>query len=208
MPDDGPFIKLGPIEIPRGLWTDCPRPIKAAFYLVALAVLAMVSWTRYGRDALGVDVYPLSKMEAAQLIESQRHFWEEAEDQFEIDGGHGLVKHYASDHCSVIVWTLFDGTQRPVFALHPDRERELDVDAELQSIRLQNAGVVPAANCPGPGPGCCLDPHPPPWSEKTQPLDRCTARVWRRFEDGCLHYQDSNGCVRQWGPIVWTECYH
>jgi hypothetical protein len=209
MPENGskPFIKIGPVSIPQGVWTDCPRPVKVALYSLAVVVLALVGWQRYGAPVVGIGEYRMSKMEAAQLIESRRHFWEAPEDEFQIDGGQGEVRHYASDHCSVIVWTMADGSQRPIFALHPEREAAMDVDLELEILRSGAAGIVPVGSCPGPGPGCCIDPHPPPWEEKVQPLDDCLARVWRRFQDGCLHYQDTD-CTGRWGPVVWRECYH
>lgn len=212
MPDEdepsGGIIRVLGWELPL---RAIPRWAKNSFLVVALVASCLAVWLRYGTQLWRAqEEVHLSKLEAAQLIESRRHFWESPEDEFEIDGGRGRVRHYASDHCSVVVWTMADGSQRPVFALHPRRESEMDVDRELELLLPAppaQAGVF-ASPCPGPGPGCCLDPHPPPWEEKAERLDYCTARVWRRFVDGCLHYQETDGCEGVWGPVIWVECYH
>jgi hypothetical protein len=39
------------------------------------------------------------------------------------------------------------------------------------------------------------------------PFDNCNSPMFRRFQDGCMHYQVYNRCANAWdGRIFWTYC--
>lgn len=66
-------------------------------------------------------------------------------------------------------------------------------DAELNPVSMQ---------------GPCLDPHPGAfnwwWGP---PADQCWSPMYRRFGDGCTHYQMFNRCANAWdGRIFWVSC--
>lgn len=55
--------------------------------------------------------------------------------------------------------------------------------------------------------GTCLNPHPGYFQVQNVPVNACEVQVWRRFVDGCTHYQMYNACTGQWAPgVVWTFC--
>lgn len=56
--------------------------------------------------------------------------------------------------------------------------------------------------------GDCINPHPGQfrfwWGA---PIDACKTPMFRRFADGCTHYQIYNNCANAWdGRIFWTYC--
>jgi hypothetical protein len=53
----------------------------------------------------------------------------------------------------------------------------------------------------------CLNPHPGNWQGSWGPANGCWAPFYRRFNDGCVHYQMYNACQGFWDPeIHWTYC--
>ena len=54
----------------------------------------------------------------------------------------------------------------------------------------------------------CLNPHPWPfqwWWGK--PADQCWSPLYRKWKDGCLHYQWYNRCANAWDPVInWVTC--
>ena len=197
MPDEktnGIDVDIGPLHLKK-----LPKACGPVLLVAVVIVCLVVTWARYGKDIYN----PITKLEAAQLTESQRHFWEDPHDEVSLDDGQGVARHFSSDHCTAVQWFLPDGTSQTAFAFHPRRTREILAGPHpLNSIKGAGFG------CGGPGPGCCLDPHPPPWREKVKPLNGCEVRVWRIFSDDCSHYQDMDNCRRMIGPLIWTRCYH
>lgn len=63
--------------------------------------------------------------------------------------------------------------------------------------------------------GACLNPHPGKYQSSDGQKRGCWLQVWRRWPDGCQHYQWFNTCASYWDtnsrgqPIVyWTSCAH
>jgi hypothetical protein len=55
--------------------------------------------------------------------------------------------------------------------------------------------------------GACLNPHPGTFQVQNRQVNACQVQVWRRFLDGCVHYQMYNACTGQWTPgVIWTFC--
>jgi hypothetical protein len=53
----------------------------------------------------------------------------------------------------------------------------------------------------------CLNPHPWTFQSWWGPANGCLAPQYRRWNDGCTHYQLYNSCNGQWDPrIFWTYC--
>ena len=53
----------------------------------------------------------------------------------------------------------------------------------------------------------CLNPHPWPFQSWWGPANGCFAPLYRKWNDGCMHYQMYNSCTGQWDPrIFWTTC--
>jgi hypothetical protein len=127
------------------------------------------------------------------------------------------VKYYESDGCLYVLrassgqW-LRDATKRGPAGRSPG-----DVSAAL-SGGLAAAMLVPVLYRPaeeqGPG-GGCLNPHPGKYQSSDGQRKGCWLQVWRRWPDGCAHYQWFNTCASTWEldsrgrPAVhWTACRH
>lgn len=53
----------------------------------------------------------------------------------------------------------------------------------------------------------CRNPHPWPFQSWWGPANGCFAPLYRKWNDGCTHYQIYNSCIGQWDPrIYWTYC--
>lgn len=220
----GGGFKFGPINI-EGL----PRWGKVCVTLVATVVALLMGvvyvWEHGGQSMIEDfgEPHPVSRLEAAQTTEASVHFWaEEGEDYLEWELADGVARHYLSDNCLAGRWTYTDRHGHEVteqaWAFHPDRKKEiLAAPSAVGIVGPTGAGVSLAGGCPGPGPGCCWDPHPQPMWESPVAQDECVVRIWREFPhydeagehlDSCAHYQDTNRCTGVWFPWVWTRCLH
>jgi hypothetical protein len=61
------------------------------------------------------------------------------------------------------------------------------------------------------GPQFCVNPHPHNNDFATwwgTPIDNCNTGFFRKFRDGCTHYQVYNRCANSWDErIFWTYCH-
>jgi hypothetical protein len=83
------------------------------------------------------------------------------------------------------------------------------------SDRMLPALPGAAVNVPVQG-GCqrrCLDPHPGQFQSWNGQQNGCWIQVWRRWPEGCQHYQWFNSCNGYWDSypngapkVVWTCC--
>jgi hypothetical protein len=68
------------------------------------------------------------------------------------------------------------------------------------------------------GPGCnrrCLNPHPGAFKSWNGAKNGCWLQVWRRWPEGCTHFQWFNTCYNVWDSnpdgspkVTWTCCVH
>ena len=63
--------------------------------------------------------------------------------------------------------------------------------------------------------GRCQNPHPGQFSSWSGTKQGCWLQVWRRWSDGCTHYQWFNSCSSSWDSdpsgrprVYWTRCTH
>jgi hypothetical protein len=63
--------------------------------------------------------------------------------------------------------------------------------------------------------GRCQNPHPGQFSSWNGTKQGCWLQVWRRWSDGCTHYQWFNSCSSSWDSdqsgrprVYWTRCTH
>jgi hypothetical protein len=76
--------------------------------------------------------------------------------------------------------------------------------AAISKEPLVRSSGVPGTPTPQ---GTCLNPHPGQWQGSWGPANGCWAPFYRRFYDGCIHYQMYNACQGIWDPeIHWTYC--
>jgi len=73
---------------------------------------------------------------------------------------------------------------------------------------------IPAQAPPGCNRGC-LNPHPGNFQSWVGSVNGCWQQVWRRWPEGCTHFQWYNTCYNVWDTnpdgsprITWTCCVH
>ena len=145
------------------------------------------------------------------------------------------VKYYASDGCIYVLRSARGAWLRdPSRMSQPAAPPPGGLDGGLRStLRNMNpAGlvdafrVIPAVyRVEGDGPpdagqqkpplrGNCLNPHPGKYTSRNGRKNGCWLQVWRKWADGCEHYQWFNTCTTYWEtaagkPVVyWTTCVH
>ena len=78
-------------------------------------------------------------------------------------------------------------------------------------ISSAGSGIIPMQGCQGK----CLDPHPGQFQAWNGQQNGCWVQVWRRWPEGCQHYQWYNACNGYWDSypngapkVFWTCCVH
>jgi hypothetical protein len=63
--------------------------------------------------------------------------------------------------------------------------------------------------------GRCLNPHPGKFTSSNGKVQGCWTQLWRKWPDGCTHYQWFNACSSTWdvdssgrARVYWTACRH
>lgn len=84
-------------------------------------------------------------------------------------------------------------------------------NGEQSFALLQFPGMIPVMGCQGR----CADPHPGPFQFWNGQQNGCLVQVWRKWRDGCQHYQWYNSCNGYWDiypngapRVYWTCCVH
>lgn len=101
----------------------------------------------------------------------------------------------------------------------PDEVKESRLEAPQQSQPFLNASYQFASFNPGDAPPAparaCADPHPGQFQTWNGQQNGCWIQVWRRWPDGCQHFQWFNTCNGYWDNhpngaprVTWTHCAH
>lgn len=94
--------------------------------------------------------------------------------------------------------------------------------AALVALALATSGAPPVHGDPSQstqGRNCsgkCLNPHPGQFTATDgQTKGDCWVQVWRRWPDGCTHWQWFDRCNKKWDAdtagrprVTWTCCVH
>lgn len=94
----------------------------------------------------------------------------------------------------------------PLLPTFPDDPLEV---LAKPGARVGHSGpeLVPAQYHPVAG--RCINPHPGTFQTWVGQRNGCWIQIWRRFQDGCVHYEWFNSCYNYWDPkIYWTFCVH
>lgn len=84
------------------------------------------------------------------------------------------------------------------------------INQRLAQISWQEPPAIePGAMLPASSMGNCLNPHPGPFNWWWGPPQGCMVAMFRRWQDGCQHYQWFNSCYNVWdAQINWQACVH
>lgn len=135
----------------------------------------------------------------------------------------GSLKYvlYGSDSCILIQRTGPEGNpfQSSTWVTAPPRDTQPSPGDALGGVQshardLPIPQFIPASfilseATPAAAFGRCLNPHPSTFTSWYGPRNGCWLSVYRKWRDGCEHYQWFNTCHGFWDPgIHWTSCVH
>jgi hypothetical protein len=221
-------VKVLGMEIPLPAWAAKPMGVVAA-----VAVLASLGLTVYHKqiDATTREAFQRTEadlLKARNELQNARDSLRNARDDYEeyvrhtSEPGsefhrepHLTVKYYESDGCLYVLrassgqWLRDTSKRAPGGVVGASYRRAVESWAAL---------VMPAAYRPAEeqsSRGGCLNPHPGKYQSADGERRGCRLQVWRRWPDGCVHYQWFNTCTSLWEldgrgqPAVhWTACRH
>lgn len=86
------------------------------------------------------------------------------------------------------------------------------LNAAYQVASFEHVAAPPARGREVAG---CLDPHPGAFQSWNGQQNGCWIQIWRRWPEGCQHYQWFNSCNGYWDNhpngaprVYWTNCAH
>jgi hypothetical protein len=221
-------------EVPfEGFGFKMPLPRWAASILACLILLGVVLmlYKKFGRDLV-------SPAETGEQAEYVKHFIESREIPVEkfvrsfADPARGdlQVSYYESDGCVLLLrrpphatpsmhWVkYFSGIGAGAAAPDPSPDaRTPTLDGPIASAGLAFPRPPTIATGAGACTGQCQNPHPGNFQSWNGERKQCWVQVWRRWPDGCVHYQWFNSCTNYWdsdqgeipgfiGPAVSISC--
>jgi len=217
-PRSAPFKAFGfEFELPR--WA-----IATLAVVVVAGVTVFVGLTLYVRfePDLGATAH------ATEQTEYERHFIETQERPSEIfehsfsDVAHGDLKvsYFKSDGCVLLLRRSETGP--PSMHWVKDFSSDLRTPApgrlfsSIAAAPLMSAGIAaPPASTATQACGRCVHPHKGQFQSWQGERKGCWVQMWRRWPEGCTHYQWFNSCSGYWdsepngsAKVHWTCCVH
>lgn len=206
-----PTIKAFGFEIPL-----------SKFGVYALSVVVVIASIVYAYQKLYNDpervilsLKEVNEQMAATVEEYSRHVMEEPtkHELFEDEDGALAIRVYR-DHCVLIQRKSRNGTQTRLVI---DLARQ-DLRSENQITPEQGWSLLPVLHAEGQPSSCkrgCLNPHPGPFQWWYGAQRGEWVEVWRRWPEGCSHYQLFNPRRNIWDSnpdgtpkIQWSCCVH
>lgn len=206
-----PFKFLG-FEIPLPRWA-----------VYAVAAVGVVGFAVYLSAKLIPEFKPkniveVPRSEFIQIQEAQKHVIESPEAQLPVFSdarGDLKVFLYRSDGCLLVSRRGSDPSSSPVnfWLLDPTRSPSSPPPgATSGSLSSLDYGILSSPAFAQPG---CLNPHPGEFAWWNGERKECWIQVWRKWPDGCTHYQWFSTCNNVWDTnpdgtprIYWVACFH
>ena len=202
MPDDshgGGRISFGNFKI-----ENLPGWLLTAVVAVLTVAGLTFAWYRWVHDPQAALQRHLQQ---TAVIEYGQHIAEAADSVavlFDDVRGKLTVSVYP-DGCTLIA-RMHRGKARTRLIL------DLDKQEALHDSASRAAWLVPVVEASG---GRCLNPHPGPFDTWYGERRGCAVQVWRRWRDGCEHWQWLDSCRNVWDSntdgsprVSWTRCTH
>lgn len=186
-----------------------PMPRWAVSVLAAVVILGVAGylWVTIYQDPQKqvVSLKQVNEQLASDIDEYGRHVLEAPAVHQQFSYGDGTITvGVFTDHCVLIQQKTTTGMFTRIVQ---DMSRVRGVQKTTRTIPFLVAPVSAA--------GQCLNPHPGPfaWSYGAQRGE--WVEVWRRWNDGCMHYQLFHPPSGSWATnqdgtpaIVWVSCLH
>ncbi len=213
MPDPQAPLRLFGLEFVPPRWA-----ISAVSAVVVIGVVALL-YLKVGM--------PIAEERAGQthqqeeMAHYQKHFGEPRQHEIPVydspELGSLTVGFYASDRCLVAIRKNPGAGAGAEY--HFIREAQYAGPAPGPLKRMSAGGTIAPAALVVAVPAQvrrCLNPHPGQFQSWTGPeRNGCWVAVWRRWPDGCTHYQYFNSCNGAWDinpngspRVYWTNCVH
>ena len=200
-------VKVAGTEIPL---TKMQARLVGALAVVGVAVLVATQAAKlpYFQPRIVVETSPRA---SAEMVEMQRHFAQvpEKESIWYDDQRGRYVSRLYGDLCLIHAEAATDPLARPIFSVTLGPGRREAIQAEIDGGLLSTPAFA-AEPCWWPG--CWRDdlwgPHPDLDASRSgaERRGKCALRIWRRFADGCEHYQDVDECTGWAAAVCWTKC--
>ena len=226
-----------------GLHIEIPLPKWAIACLAVLLIATVAGAGIYWAKTTLLNKELISESQLQEYKENAFHASEpddlKATKEEDFDSTKVTIKYFKSDGCVQVVRTLPNGKYDapwifgpiPHFAenhddhainssFQPPEPQSPAAATDLKLIayepKLEFAENQPhRAHLRRVAGGNCPNPHPGKYSVKTEQVSKCSVKVTRIFEDGCVHYQYFNPCAGTWDVnadgsprVVWTHCIH
>jgi hypothetical protein len=215
-------MKVGAFEMPVPAWCIPVLGLIAVLY-VGYSLLSQPIQVVYSRYLLGTS-------EEQDQLESYKHFAEQpAAEVHNSAAGGTLEAKLFSDGCVSVAWrsALSNFPPQPHFikkvtaekgGAAPGSQSRDEHSADLSSALLAAGffgAIATEARTAPVAASNCGDSHPGTFSTSYGSRNGCWVQVWRRFSDGCEHYQWFNSCANVWDVhpngtphVYWTQCRH
>lgn len=187
---------------------DFPLPGWSISCLAGILVIgaAVIGYDRYLQEPVQ-RIVGNPELEA-QEREFQNHFGEtpsSEEEIFDDERGRLQIIYYPSDGC-----LLVRRNQRDQWVRDSQEAAPPPAGPDEEVVAVTSAGFVPLQSGDGcPRKGACLDQHPGEFKSWKGGKSGCWIKVWRRWKDGCKHYQWFNECDGNWDREKnWACCVH
>jgi len=200
------------------LGATLPMPTWALSWVGALIILglAAVIVRHLGIDTTEIFFSTTAKQQIA-LAEREygRHMWEEPTQTYAAPDGVFTIKTF-EDHC-IAIHRKVGSTS--ITKLVPDLTMEAGAVARFEPGEVSGASTAakvldlfaPRVSAAGR----CQTPHPGKFATWNGERQGCSVQIWRKWDDGCTHYQTMNTCNGSWETnpdgsprVTWTACRH
>jgi hypothetical protein len=239
-----PESKDSTIEISDGK-LDLKLPVRGwartwlSLILVVGAALFMLSKSVVPFVTQRLEAIKSEKASAAlPFQEYQKHFNEQPSSVQTLfdspESGKLTVSYYPSDGCLLVKRTAPGSGQPTANWIPASRGQDQPAPGRVASMQesrppASNTGHQPAipqfqltaltvgteAAEPQGCTGKCWEPHPGPFQSWNGQQNGCWIQVWRKWPEGCQHYQWFNSCNGYWDSypngapkVYWTCCMH
>jgi hypothetical protein len=176
------------------------------------------------------------EQELIEVKEYQKHYGKKptGEREFFNSPADGLLRisYFEDDRCLQVTrrepghnqaektyWVIaksipYEAPPGQIEGMRQSLREETPRDQPFLNAAYQFASFTPAGASFAPT-RACADPHPGPFQPGNGQQNGCWLQVWRRWPDGCQHYQWFNTCNGYWDNhpngaprVYWTNCVH
>ena len=206
------------ISLPFGVTLPVPRWSVSAFGVIGIVALTGVTWRYFEPSQDLVTLEQANHALSTQVAEYGRHLVETPEREATlIDDPRGLLSVRVYPDGCLLIQRRPNGASTSLTRLVPDLTRNTEHrDGDEIPMRMSATAILPTLHAATVAvDGRCLNPHPGNFVQEFGRKDGCVVEVWRRWKDGCEHFQLLDVCTQSFDTnadgtprVNWTRCVH